>query len=383
MAIAAGAAIGGDLGKGVSTAGMGIAVLGGSIASVVPALKIMAVVTNEQVIPALVKMGAAAYGALGPIGLIAIAAVALGGALYYLYQRNQTAKEGFVDLEQALADLNIQLEASKYASDKASDEYKDLADQAKKAEDALKDVNDALKDYKSLTSDINQNKLDLKGAALDLKDAREELRKAKPQDREKAQYRVEVAEQRFKDLYARGEELAAKQAEDERIIKEVPAAYGAASPEGLAAVAQKAREDEAKAKKKADDAAAAAARDQYNVDVEKNVQYLMDRQKEGRPLSLTEYQSMMNIPEYAAAIGKMPTSFTPSLFQAQWLLMSPQGFSPEGMAQFQAGMETKNPLFKNVPQIQIDKVEINVKSTDEIPGALNATLSLQTQQRGY
>lgn len=85
-AIVAGAAVGGNLGDNLQIAGTGMAVVGGALATIVPAMKGIAVVIDGTLIPSLIRLNAF----LGPTGWIVIgvgAAAAAIGTFMYMQDR--------------------------------------------------------------------------------------------------------------------------------------------------------------------------------------------------------------------------------------------------------------------------------------------------------
>ena len=91
VAIVAGAALGDNgLGQSLTSAGMGMAVVGGALATVVPALKGMSVVVEGTLIPALIKLNAF----LGPAGWLVIGIGAAAAAIgTYMYMQDQAREK--------------------------------------------------------------------------------------------------------------------------------------------------------------------------------------------------------------------------------------------------------------------------------------------------
>lgn len=97
LAIGAGLALGDDgLGKGLTTAGMGMSIVGGIVATTLPGLRMMAVVLEGTLVPALMKTAAAAWLALGPLGLLA-GAVAAVAASYLILKAIDTSQHFSVE----------------------------------------------------------------------------------------------------------------------------------------------------------------------------------------------------------------------------------------------------------------------------------------------
>lgn len=90
IAILAGSALGDEgLGSALTTTGMGMAVVGGALATVVPALKGMSVVVEGTLIPALIKLNAF----LGPAGWIVLGVSAVTAVIgTYIYMQDQAKK---------------------------------------------------------------------------------------------------------------------------------------------------------------------------------------------------------------------------------------------------------------------------------------------------
>jgi hypothetical protein len=101
LAMGAGLALGDSgLGGALTTAGMGMAVMGGTLATIVPALRGAAVVIQGQLIPALV----AANAFLGPTGWIVIGLGIAVTALYALKRATDDASTGFYNYNRVLED---------------------------------------------------------------------------------------------------------------------------------------------------------------------------------------------------------------------------------------------------------------------------------------
>jgi hypothetical protein len=104
-AMIAGTAIGGDFGSALQSAGMGVAFVGSGISTLVPAMKTLSVVAGETIIPALKGIGAAAYTALGPLGLLALGIGAAVGAYYLVNQALSKNTSLAYDNKVAVGDL--------------------------------------------------------------------------------------------------------------------------------------------------------------------------------------------------------------------------------------------------------------------------------------
>ena len=144
-AMVAGTAIGGDFGSGLQSAGMGVAFVGSGVSTLVPALKTLAVITAGQVTPALVGLGTAAYVALGPIGL---AALAVGGIVTAYAALKLAAPEDHFKTVTRSAEEN------KAAMDKLNDSYKDYLDLQKELKGIPESLEDIRRDMKGLDLDI-------------------------------------------------------------------------------------------------------------------------------------------------------------------------------------------------------------------------------------
>lgn len=134
-AMVAGTMIGGDLGGALQNTGMGMAFVGSGISSLVPAMRTMTVFAQGTLIPTLEGIGAAAYTALGPIGLLVLA---VGGAItgYYL-------------VNQAMDRNTDKAYDNKVAVDDLRQAYKELYDLQKEYAGIPEDLSDLEREYAS------------------------------------------------------------------------------------------------------------------------------------------------------------------------------------------------------------------------------------------
>lgn len=93
-ALIAGTAIGGEFGQSLQIAGAGMAVVGSSLATIVPAFRALSVVIDGTLIPALVRLNAF----LGPYGWIVVGlgiAAAAIGTFIYMQDRAKESMKGY------------------------------------------------------------------------------------------------------------------------------------------------------------------------------------------------------------------------------------------------------------------------------------------------
>lgn len=186
VAMIAGMSLGDSgLGQGLMKAGTGMSMFGGMVSTAGSISRVFGVTLQGQLIPALKAAGIAAYGALGPIGLLALAITGAVAGGYLLYRAFKKAEDGAHDLEQQTKDLNDELSTLNYVQeaynsklDDAESAYDGLTDSVKDYDDAIKDARDDLERLKDINDDITGNALDQEEAYLDLQDAIKEWQTA-------------------------------------------------------------------------------------------------------------------------------------------------------------------------------------------------------------
>lgn len=152
-AVIAGTAIGGEFGEGLQYAGAGLSIVGLALATVVPALRGLAVAIDGTLIPALIRLNAF----LGPYGWLVIglgaAAAAIGTYVWWNDQQN-----------------------------KSLDETADSADEARKKidgfNDALKEKQRIQKELAGIPQERGELEFELRGARIDEATAAERVKKA-------------------------------------------------------------------------------------------------------------------------------------------------------------------------------------------------------------
>jgi len=186
-AMIAGSAVGGDLGKGLQSSGMGVAFLGSGLATTVPALKALATVTTGQVVPAILKAVAALTAqkaALIALGSATVIGIAITG-LYLLYQEMEKATSSSKKLEEAINDLGEEVKnlrdvesSLQYQTDRAKDSFDKSTKEVEDYQDALKEVRKEIEKLEGTEKDLTDLSLDVELAKLDEKDAINEWKEA-------------------------------------------------------------------------------------------------------------------------------------------------------------------------------------------------------------
>lgn len=253
-AMVAGTAIGGDLGRSLQTAGMGVGFVGSGISTLIPALRTLAVVTQGQIIPTILELGASMKIALPEVVAIGAAIGVLSALAYGLMN---TDLGGHFDTVTRSVEENIE------AMDKLNDKYteyldlqKELAGIPEELEDIDReikgvglDLDDLNKEISKRPSELVEKRQDLGIAAFQAEESYQKaLEKGEPlqvaatkRARDKAMqafqeneeliagedpelarllYRMEVLNDRAEDLKRKREEVLAKQGKLPKIIEE-------------------------------------------------------------------------------------------------------------------------------------------------------------------
>lgn len=186
-AMIAGTAVGGDLGKGLQSAGMGVAFVGSGITTAVPALKTMDLVTKMNVIPSIwahIAALNAQRAALLALGSATVIGLVVTG-LYLLYQEMEKASSGSRELESNLNKLGDELDTLRevqsvynYQASRMSDALDKSTDKLKDYRDAIRDARDELDRLYDIEKDLTGMSLDVETAILDEKDVIKEWQEA-------------------------------------------------------------------------------------------------------------------------------------------------------------------------------------------------------------
>ncbi len=395
-AMIAGSAIGGDLGKGLQSSGMGVAFLGSGLTTTVPALKALATVTTGQVVPAILKAVAALTAqkaALIALGSATVIGIAITG-LYLLYQEMEKATSSSKKLEEAIDKLGAELDSLRdvesslnYQTERARDEFDKSTKKAQDYRDALKDVRREIEDLEGTEKDLVDLSLDVESAKLDEKDAINEWKEAAARgDKDVMRYAINAA-----TAQRRREKAEEEYAEAQKEVAELP----------------KKREREKFLEIEAERAEKQRVKDQEEFNRKKEEEEkitdrirtkdfqmkLLEWQKAGKGLTQEEYAAFTSkdAPEWMkSAIATMPKTVMqgPQFKEAAAYGIMGTGANilpggSTGLPYYQKALEslrTKevvNPLFKDIV------IHINGTVTDQtfrIPGT---TLMDLTHNQGY